>query len=194
MKKEKIISLINNLFAAAILICVGFSCKPNVKDPIEIAKTTNEMRLNAEINEDSKYIIRFYSDNLYEIKISEDAETISTSIEVQNLATKLAVSHTILNNKIRDLASKKNISLPEGLTEEQTKNYQSLHEKVGYDFNVGYTQAIYERHKEAISILEKIINNSTDPEIKTWAEETLLETHEHLSIATVCYEHIKLPT
>jgi putative membrane protein len=176
------------IWCSIIILC---SCNQHSNDPIEKAKNINESNLDKNTKEYAKLIVEAYSNNLYQIKISEDAESLSTSLEIQNLGTELSVALTILNNKIKEIATKKNIILPDALTDKQIKDSETLEEKVGYDFNVAYATEVYEKQKEAVAAFEKIISNTTDPEIKTWAGSALLEIHKHLSAATISYEHIK---
>lgn len=170
------------------------SCSRDENDPVKIAEQTNKENLSMRGQSEAEYIVDAYSWNLYEMYISEDAESLSTSLEIQNLGTQLAAFYIMLNNQIREIADKKNINLPQGLTEKQLKARESLREKVGYDFNVAYTKEVYEKRKNAVEVYKSIINNkSVDPEIKAWAETTLPEVQQHLSKATVCYEHTKMP-
>jgi putative membrane protein len=171
---------------------IAISCKQKINDPVEIAKEVNETNLDRVSDEDSKYVVDAYSNNLYEIRISEGAETLSTNVEVQKLGAKLADAHTVLNERIEEMAKRKSITLPPGLSEDQIKNADVIKEKVGYDFNLAYAQEIYDNHKTAVDEYKKVIEKAADPEIKEWAESTLPEIENHLSIASECYNNIKI--
>ena len=92
---------------------------------------------------------------------------------------------------LASLASKKSISIPSAMTEAEQKDYNSLAQKTGIDFDKAYCEKMVAGHKDAIDAFEKESKDAGDPDIQVWATNTLPTLRSHLDHAMACLEKAK---
>lgn len=128
---------------------------------------------------DSRFIQEAYQVGLLEIRLSELCVTHAASEEVKLLGQKIILEHTKTNSELRELAARKNVVLPEGLSKAGNDTYQDLQQKRGSSFDHAYADAMLADHKTAIALFKSENLEGSDPDVTTWAARTLpvLESH-----------------
>ena len=80
--------------------------------------------------------------------------------------------HSAANGKLKALASAKGITLPASLSEFEQKT-KELSGKSDSDFDKAYVDDMIEDHQRDIKEFEEAVKNLKDPQLKTFATETL---------------------
>lgn len=203
MKKLKLNDL---TFAVAFLLLLGVSCNAgytnksgdnnNTDDSVEMNGIDSAQNLNATKfgrqstkQQNAQYLMKVYRSGLYEIRASKITMQHSSNKEVKNLAGFLMNAHQQLNQKIEDLANRKNISLPGSLTTAQQQLLAILKKEQDDDFNENYLRQMINDHKEAFTILNQA-QQSNEPAIIKWADSTLPKIEDHLDRITTVQNHI----
>ncbi len=88
--------------------------------------------------------------------------------------------HSKANDKLKDLATKKNIDVPASVTDDQKKDIDKLSKKTGADFDKAYVDMMVDDHKKDIGDFKKASGNVSDNDIKTFATNTLPTLQKHL--------------
>lgn len=99
--------------------------------------------------------------------------------------------HSKANNELKMLASQKNITLPEVLSEKCQKKYEDLSKKSGHDFDKDYTELMVKDHKDDIDAFKKEADKGNDPEIKAWASGKVPTLEHHLMTAENAHKIVK---
>jgi len=95
-------------------------------------------------------------------------------------AAKLEKDHTAANDELKEVASKKNITLPAS----PSKNHQALHDKLaklsGAEFDKAYVSAMLEDHQKDVREFARVSSASGDADVKAFATKTLPTLKDHL--------------
>jgi len=96
--------------------------------------------------------------------------------------------HTAANNKLKDVAASKNISLPTSASMGQMATKAKLEILSGDTFDKSYIKGMIKDHEEDIAMFKKEAASGQDPDAKAFAVATLPTLRAHLkkikSIAT----------
>ena len=196
MKKTTLLKSALLSVAIGSMSLTATSCKqePKAEDTKEVAEDQNEAKFddtNEAKEDDSQYLVAAAEVDMAEIELSKLAETKSTDADVKSLAKMMIDAHTKASAALKELADKKQISLPAALTEDGKEKYEDLNKKSGKDFDQKFADLMVDGHKDAISKLEKASEKATDPEIKTWATNMLPTLQAHLQHAETLKDKIK---
>jgi len=171
--------------AAAVFIIP--SCMNGNKDSKDVAEKTNENTIdNRKQEKDAQFLVDAAEISLEEIELGKLAQTKSTDPEVKKVGQMMVTDHTKSLNELKDLASKKGISIPTTLTKDGQDEFNKLSDKKESDFNEDYCDITVKGHKKAIDKFENASNNAEDSEIKSWATSTLPNLRMNLEHADMC--------
>lgn len=184
-------SLWISLFASAFIIT---SCSNNSTDDSKaIAEKQNEQKFNTKSNEkDAQFLVNVAEMNMAEISFSELAILKSKTDQVKQLAKTTEIAHNKLLIELKDLAKNKMITLPTLASNKSQENYKELNNQPSNEFNNEYVEDVIESHQNAIKEFEKAANETTDSDIKSWANATLPLLRTHLDQAVNCQKDLKL--
>ena len=166
------------------------------EDTKDVAEETNEQRMDNmdasnEMEKDADFLVDAAEINLAEIELGKLAQTKGTRSDVKELGKMMEDQHTKTFNELKDLAARKNITIPTTPTEENMDDYRKLSDKTGEDFDKEYADMMVKGHKDAIDKFEKFSTKAEDDEIKQWASATLPALRNHLGHAEACQEKAK---
>lgn len=131
-------------------------------------------------NKDSTFMKNAASAGMFEVEASKVAQQKATDPKLKEFAQKMIDDHTKANDELKSLASSKNITLPTTLAKHQQMMLDHLNkEQQGKDFDEAYRHEMLVSHKEAISLFDNAARNAKDPEVKSWAAQTLPTLKEH---------------
>jgi putative membrane protein len=88
--------------------------------------------------------------------------------------------HTKANDNFKALASKKSITLPSWVTEDQRKDIDKLSKKNGKDFDKAYVDMMVKDHKDDIREFEDAETKVADNDVKNFITTTLPVLKKHL--------------
>ncbi len=184
------------LGAAVVTMSMGaIACKDENKqeDPKEVAEDENEAKFddtNDDKEEDSDYLVAAAEVDMKEIELGKLAQQKSTNPDVQALGKMMVEQHTKALTDLKAAAAKKNISIPEALTEKGQDAYKDLNDKTGHDFDKAYADMMVDGHEKTIEKMEKASEKATDTDIRMWAANMLPALRTHLEHAKMTKEKV----
>lgn len=108
-----------------------------------------------ENSDDADLLVKAYNSGMAEIKLADKMKTRAVSAEVKALASKMSQEHTEMNAKIKEVAAKKNISLPSQLTKDQTEDVTEVTKENATEIDMEYLDQLSDSHKKSIELFEK---------------------------------------
>ncbi len=141
-------------------------------------------------NEDATFLSEAAYGGMKEVEAGKVAKQKGQSKDVKNLAGMMVTDHTAMNEKVKALAAKKNIQLPDSLRAEDMDMIRN-NKKTGADFDKEYANMMVDDHEGTISKFENAANNSKDPEIKALANEALPKLRHHLEMSKQTKDKVK---
>jgi putative membrane protein len=182
--------------AASLLGAAGCSSKP---DSVEQAQETNNAKkgiTNADTTVttakgvggeqrpafDSEFMTRAASGGMLEVQLGQQVAQKATTPEVKQFAQQMVTDHTKANAELKALAAQKNITLPTTLGEDQQKVYDEVLAEKGAELDKKYVSAMLTDHQEDIKEYQGAVTQSSDADIKTFAQKNLPVLQMHLGM------------
>ncbi len=177
------------ILVAATLLAV--SCNKSEKEEHasgmeskDAAKDQNEKKFDdTNLEDDSKFAVNAADGGMFEVKVAELAKEKATTERAKELAGHMIKDHSKANDELKALAAKKNISLPDRISEKYQKEYDDLASKTGKEFDKAYIKCMVKDHKEDIDDFKKESEKGKDSEVSAWALEKLPTLEHHLHMA-----------
>jgi len=123
------------------------------------------------------------ADGIAEVELADLALERAASNEVKTLANHIKQDHQQANDKLKSIASKKGVNVPEQTDDKHKREKERLAKLQGNEFDQAYVKAMIKEHEDDIKAFEKQAKNGKDPELKAFANEALPKLREHLDHA-----------
>jgi putative membrane protein len=125
-----------------------------------------------------------------EVQLGKLAQENGMNPRVKNFGEMMVRDHSAANDDLKAIARQKNVTLPDNLGKHQD-HYNDLSKKKGADFDKAYMKMMVDDHQDDIKAFEKIAENGTDPDIKTFASQKLPTLRKHLDSAKAINKSLK---
>lgn len=185
------------LSLAAVLVAAPACENKNTKeqndaDGKEMAKDQNEQKFDeTSMEKDAEMAVKMADAGMYEVRVSELAQTKATMAEVKEFAAMMIKDHTMANEELKAWAARKNVSLPSAMSEDKQKKYNDLNEEKGLDFDKEYMKMMVKDHNDDIDLFQKCVDDCKDAELKSWSNEKLTTLRMHKEKAEQIEEKVK---
>jgi putative membrane protein len=129
---------------------------------------------------DATFVKKAADGGMAEVSLAKLAQEKASSSDVKSFAAKLEKDHTKANDELKEVASKKGITLPT----EPSKNHQAMHDRLsklsGAEFDKAYVTAMLDDHQKDVREFQRVASGSGDPDVKAFASKTLPTLKDHL--------------
>ena len=117
-----------------------------------------------------------------EVELSTVAKTKAQNAEVKKFAQQMIEDHSNANTELKQLAGKKNITLPTELDATHKGIKDKLSSLSGADFDTEYVNAMVADHEKSVALFKSQADSGTDAETKAFAAKTLPKLQMHLDM------------
>jgi len=179
-------------------IIAGVSCN-NGTNSAEAAKDSNATKMDSTAADstakkipstvsraDQDFAVNTAIANMTEIQAGQMAEQKGAARDVKDYGKELVKDHTEAGDKLKAIATQKNITLPTTLTPDAQKGLDKLQQETGEKFDKDFLGMMVSDHKKAISAFEDESKNGSDADIRAFADSTLHTLRVHLEKAEKC--------
>ena len=183
-----------------LLLITGISCSNNrdqsasgSHDSKEVAEEENEDKFESkELRKDADFVAEQVAANYGEVELAKLAAEKSSNSDVKRIAQKLVSEHQKNIKELGQLATQKAISVPSQAEEKDLKTVTDLREEDdAKDFNNQWCTELIDKHESAIKDYENQLENTEDPDLKTWIGNTLPGLRTHLDELKACHDKMK---
>jgi putative membrane protein len=183
------------MFITGILACKNRSNEDSVKIAKELNKDKADTGSNIAMNKDTvaatmavekreaDFVVEVANGNMIEVQLGGLAETKSVNDRVKTFAKMMVKDHMKISKDLQKIATAKNITLPQALSNEAKKDIDRLSNKDKKDFDRSYMNMMVADHRKDISKFEKAAKDCQDPELKNFIMQTLPILRKHLDAA-----------
>jgi putative membrane protein len=194
-------SLLNYLLIGSVIL-VGAACNDG-SNSAEAAKDSNAVKMDSTTADSTKMIPATVSKadqdfsvntaiaGMTEIQAAQIAEQKTTAKDVKEYAEMMVKDHTAAADKLKAIATQKNITLPATLTPDAQKDLDNLQQETGHKFDKDYMAMMVSDHKKVIGAFENESKNGSDADIRAFADSTLHTLRMHLEKAEMCEKMMK---
>lgn len=135
-------------------------------------------------NADQRFLKDAAVDGLYEVEVGEIARQRASDDPVKAFAETLVAQHSAANDELRQLASARNVALPNELPVMKRRAVEKLRKTKSSDFDHEFIdKMVIEDHEKDIKHFEKASRELKDAELRAWAEKMLPALRQHLADA-----------
>jgi putative membrane protein len=120
---------------------------------------------------------------MMEVAAGKLASQRASNPTVKAFGQKMVADHTAANDVLKSLAASKNVPMPESVSEEERTALGKLEGLNGTEFDQTYSQMMVKDHVTDVGDFEKEIKTAKDPDVKSFAEQTLPTLRHHLMMA-----------
>jgi putative membrane protein len=188
MKKN----IFNILLLALLFAFASCDTKKNQDDSKEIAEDQNDKKLeDSDTKKDAEFAVDAADGGLYEVQMGTLALTKASSPDVKKFGQMMVDDHSKANTELKGLATQKNITIPDVMSEDCQKKYYDLDKKDKKDFDKEYIDQMVKDHKDDIDKFEKEADKGNDTDVKSWAAGKLATLRHHLEEAQRIQDALK---
>lgn len=195
-------NFIHRFFYTVVFVTGLSSCGSNeaAQDPVKVANDSNAVKIDStkkdtagqiqatavpvSVNpDDAKFLVNISNGGMLEIELGQIAQQEGADTRVKKFGSMMITDHTAAAAELKQLAAKKNISLPAALSGNSLKEKEKITAKTGAAFDKAYLDFMLKEHKATIAAFEKEIDKGSDPDIRDFAGRTLHVIKTHLDSA-----------
>jgi putative membrane protein len=123
--------------------------------------------------------------DMFEIQSSQLALSKQADVDTKPFAEKMVTDHQKTSSELKSLIDSGTVkaTLPTALDAQHQKMLDELKVKSGKDFDQSYDQIQVKAHQDAVALFEVYARGGDNPDLKSWAAQTLPHLKEHLSMA-----------
>jgi putative membrane protein len=129
---------------------------------------------------DSAFYKHAAQGGIAEVDLGTLAQQKSANPSVKDFGAMMVKDHSTANEKLKSVATAKNISLPTSASVAQMASKAKLEILSGHAFDKSYIKGMIKDHKEDIAMFEKEAQSGQDSEAKAYAAATLPTLRAHL--------------
>jgi putative membrane protein len=167
---------------------VALMAPPALAQDTQQPEAQTEQMQVAEVDRD--FVTEAAQGGLTELRLGELAEQQAKSTNVKDFGQRMVEDHGKANDKLKQIADQKGIELPQDLPKDARATYEDLQGKSGAEFDQAYIGEMVSDHEDAVAAFEDYVENAKDPELRSFAEETLPTLKEHLDQANQTREQV----
>lgn len=116
---------------------------------------------------------------LLEVTLGNLAKERATTSSIKEFGQKMVNDHTKANNELMAILKRKNMPVDVSYDKDQQKLIDKLSNLGGKDFEKEYVDAMVKDHNDDVDDFKKAIDNVSDQELKSWAQNTLPILEQH---------------
>jgi putative membrane protein len=133
----------------------------------------------ADDNPDATFYKKAAEGGMAEVELGKLAQDKSPTASVKEFGAMMVSDHSAANEKLKDIAAKKNIKLPTSPSMGQMATKTKLEVLSGNTFDKSYIKGMVEDHQEDIKEFQTEATSGQDADAKAYAAATLptLKTH-----------------
>lgn len=139
---------------------------------------------------DNQFLMDAAKGGMAEVTLGRMAAQQGKSDEVKKFGQRMVDDHGKANAELKTLAASEGVTLPTTMDKHAEELQSRLAKLSGDEFDRAYMKEMVKDHKKDVAEFEKHAAQSSDPEVKQWAEKTLPTLKEHLAMAQTTAEKV----
>jgi len=191
VQMKKLTFFATTLLAAWMLqACNGGSNTAKHEDAVDSAQAVNKETAPVD-KESSDFAVEAANGGMMEVQLGKLAQEKATNQRVKDFAAMMVRDHSKANDELKGLAQSKNIALPDSVSGDARDHMDKMSKMSGKDFDKHYIDMMVDDHDKDVDKFDKAANNLSDPDLKTWAGNTLPTLRAHQDSAKAIQAIIK---
>ena len=173
---------------------ISSACNTSTNKPADALDAQTQTKIKAagtNISADVKFLDEAAEIYQEEIKLGVLAQKKSKNSEVKALGRMMETAHTNSLDALKNLAARKNITLPAEASYQLNAAYHELNEMQADTFDKAYCFKMEAAHNSAIEIFQRASRECVDTDIKKMAAGMLTDFDTHLYHVVSCLNKLE---
>jgi putative membrane protein len=132
---------------------------------------------------DQRFMKEAAQGGMAEVELGKLAVQNASSDYVKKFGQRMVDDHSKANDKLKELASAKGVTLPQAPNAKQKATKDQLSKLSGEQFDKAYMRDMLKDHKQDIAAFQSESNTGHDADVKNFATQTLPTLRDHLKDA-----------
>jgi len=132
---------------------------------------------------DKQFIKKAAQGGLAEVQLGQLATEKADSPDVKQFGQKMVDDHSKANDQLKQVASNKGVTVPDKLTAKDAATKARLEKLSGKAFDRAYMRDMVMDHTKDVSEFRTEAKTAKDPDVKSFASQTLPTLQDHLKQA-----------
>ena len=132
---------------------------------------------------DEAFVMKVAKGGMAEVELGKLAAEKASAEEVKKFGQRMVDDHSKANDELKALATSKSVTLPSEIGPEEKALRDRLMKLSGPAFDQAYMKAMVSDHVKDVNEFKKEANSGRDPQVKSFASNTLPTLEEHLQHA-----------
>jgi len=132
---------------------------------------------------DSQFVNKAAEGGLAEVQLGQLAQDKGSNQAVKDFGSQMVKDHTDANNQLKSVVSNKGTTVPDKMNAKDQALYDRLSKLSGSQFDRAYITAMVKDHREDIAEFQRESKTGKDPDVKSFATNTLPTLEHHLQMA-----------
>jgi len=132
---------------------------------------------------DRKFITTAAEHGMAEVELGKLAAQKASDPQVKQFAQRMVDDHSKANDKLKQIAASKNVTLPSDVPSAEKREHDKLNKLSGAQFDREYMNHMLSDHKKDVSMFRSEAKSAKDSDLKSFASETLPTLEQHLDMA-----------
>lgn len=167
------------------LACVATTSSAFAADPQDRSNLSGQ---------DKNFVMDAARSSMAEQQLSDLAEKKARSESVKDLAREIKDEHTQAVDKLQQIASNKNVSLPSDVSRSDRTIIDRLQKLSGAEFDKEYMRQTVKEHQKDVESYRQQAKSAKDEDVKEYAQNTLPTLEQHLDRARQVSDSIGIET
>ncbi len=131
---------------------------------------------------DRDFVMDAARGGLAEVELGKLAVAKGTSPDVKQFGQRMVDDHSRANDKLREVALSKGVTLPADMDRKSRDEYRKLDQLSGERFDRAYVDMMVKDHKKDVADFDHEVKRGNDPDVQRFASMTLPTLEEHLTM------------
>jgi putative membrane protein len=131
---------------------------------------------------DATFAKKAAAGGLTEVELGKLAQQNGDSQDVKDFGAKMVTDHSKINDDLKAIAAKDNLTIPEKPNAEQRDTIDTLGKKTGKAFDDAYIRGMVRAHVHDKELFTEEAANTKNPDLKQFANDSLGVITEHLNM------------
>jgi putative membrane protein len=132
---------------------------------------------------DRKFLEKAAQGGIAEVELGKLATQKASADQVRQFGQRMVDDHGKANEELKQLASRKGVTLPTTMDKSAQKEHDRLSKMSGAEFDQEYMKHMVSDHKKDVSEFKSEASKAKDADVKQFAQKTLPVLEEHLKLA-----------
>ena len=157
------------------------------RNGVDSAMDINDQKIDdsttAVATNEADFLVKAANGGMTEVQAGQIAQEKATNDDVKKFGAKMVEDHTKLNDQLKSLASKLNVTIPTAIDGNSKSMIDKLNNAKSVDFNKTYMDMMVEDHNKDVDLFQKIAGNAANPEIHDFVTNALpiLQSHQQMA-------------